>query len=299
MRKTFLARLLAVPNNKSAVPTSSTQLPKYVPPTIPDMKKPLALRIALLNWEPHVVAGGKVRGVKICGCVLPLVGVSAIEEEDGFKAIYDGERYMFGSNETPGEFVHEVKTGSLLTFTVWGMMPSDAENLSYGRVIVVDGVACTQKGKYLYFNATLVVNIERKLLPFINALPSVHYAAESDVLCKLRLTPYYMQAGDPCCASMPSFYFEDVVMKVKADQPFFKPYVEFEMTLVEGPHRIAITSSVRPALCSAFFEERGVQAVMESTCAELDTWDFTLIGYLTSTQLAANQRIFVTSALLF
>lgn len=265
----------------------------------PACKKPLTMRIAVLSLEPHVLASGQVRGVRFDGCVQQY-NLDTLDEEDGFKATFDGKRYMFGTNEKPMQFVQEVNIGALLRFTVWGMKPSDANELSYGSVIIVDGVNCTMKGSNLYFNATLVVNVEPVKINFMDCLPNACYSStDGAVLSKIQLTPCYMRGCTHHSENMPPFYFEDIVMKVKADQPYFKPYIEFSLTMVQGDERIAIGATVKPALSEEFIEKNGLHGIMEDVIPHPEEWNFTLVGHLTSYIAGSKQCIFMTSGFFF
>lgn len=295
MRKTFLSRLL---EHKQKTDGVQDYVSTYVPPSIPECRRPLTLRVAVLSWEPHVVGSGQVRGVQFSACV-QRYGLETLDESDGFKATFDGEKYMFSSNEKPDEFVHEAKIGSLLRFTVWGMKPSDAQNITYGNVIVVDGVNCTMKGTNLYFNATLVVNIEKQNINFVDFLPNARFSTDGDVLTKMQLNPYYIQGCDHHTDNMPPFFFEDVVMKLRADQPLFKPYIEFNFTMVEGDVRVAVGTTIRPPLCEEFVMMNGIQGVMDNIIPNPDSWNFTLVGYLTSYTTGSKQRVFVTSGFFY
>lgn len=268
---------------------------------IPECKKPITMRIAVLSWEPHVLSSGQVRGIQFFGCVQQNTSVEfgIVCEEDGFKATFDGERYMFGTNEKPMQFVQEVSVGSLLRFTVWGMKPSDMNEISYGSVIVVDGVNCTTRGSNIYFNATLVVSVEPVKINFVDSLPNASYSTDDAVLSKIQLKPYYMQGCADHSNNMPPFYFEDVVMKVKADQPYFKPYIEFSLTMVEGDLRIAIGATVKPALCKEFVAINGLQGIMEDIAPCPEEWNFTLVGHLTSYVAGSKQCVFITSGFFY
>ena len=269
-----------------------------MPPTPPAYKKPLTMRIAVLSWEPHVLASGQVRGVRFEGCVQKYT-LGSLDEDDGFKATFDGERYMFGTNEKPMQFVQEVNIGSLLRFTVWGMKPSDANEISYGSVILVDGVNCTVKGSNLYFNATLVVNVEPVKINFVDCLPNASYSTVGAVLSQIQLKPCYIQGCKHHSENMPPFYFEDVVMKLKADQPYFKPYIEFSLTMIQGEERIAVGATVKPALSEEFIEKNGLRGVMECIIPYPEKWNFTLVGHLTSYVAGSRQCIFVTSGFFY
>lgn len=285
VRKTFLRRLMQRDQDPKNSYNSCSKLHASVP------KKPVTLKTALLSWQPHVVGSGRVRGVKFTGCVQRHES-GELEEKDGYKAIFDGDRYLFSTNEDAGEFIHEVKLGSLITFTVWGMAPTQARDFHYGSVIVVDGVNATKKGANLYFNATLIASVEPEKLYFVDSLPAVRFSTLSDTLSKLQFMP-------PCVQDSSSFFFEDMVMKVKADQPHFKPYLEFSVTVVDGSHRMAIGTTLRPAICEAYFEKYGAKSVMEKVTTAPESWDFTLVGVLTSFVSGSKQRLFVTQGFFF
>ena len=296
MRKTFLQRL--VDRRSSRENVAKDPVFTYVPPVVPECKRPVTLRAAVLSWEPHVLATGKVRGVKFSACVQRYT-IDTYDEEDGYKATFDGERYMFSTNEMPTNFDQEVKVGSLLGFTVWGMSPSDAMGLEYGNVIVVDGVNCTTKGSNLYFNATLVVNVEPNKINFIDFLPQARYSTDNSMLSKMKLNPYYIQGCDEHSKNMPPYYFEDITMKIKADQPHFKPFIEFNFTMVDGEERIAIGTAVTPNLCEDYVKMNGIQGIMDDIIPFPEKWNFTLVGYLTSYVSFSNQRVFVTRGFFF
>ncbi len=265
---------------------------------MPECRRPVTIKTALLSWEPHMIHTGRARGVQFTGCV-QRYNLGTTDEGDGYKATFDGERYMFAANEKPDDFCHEVKIGSLLRFTVWGMQPSEAAGLEYGSVIVVDGVNCTKKGNNIYFNATLVVNVEPNRINFVDFLPAARYSTDGSILSKMQVKPYYIQGCDHHTDNMPPYYFEDVVMKVKADQPHFKPYIEFNFTLVEGESRVAVGTTVRPTLCESFVEMNGIQGIMEDIIPFPNKWNFTLVGYLTSFVSLSKQRVFITSGFFY
>jgi len=220
--------------------------------------------------------------------------VETYGEEDGYKATFDGERYMFSTNEKPTDFVQEVKVGGLLGFTVWGMTPSDATDIEYGSVIVVDGVNCTMKGTNLYFNATLVVTVEQTKINFIDFLPQVRFITDNSILSKMKLSPYYIQGCHHHAENMPPYHYEDITMKIKAEQPLFKPFIEFNFTMVDGEERIAVGATVRPSLCADYVTMNGIQGIMDDIIPFPEKWDFTLVGYLTSYVSFSKQRVFVT-----
>jgi hypothetical protein len=239
-----------------------------------------------------------VRGVQFTACVQRYTLV-AVDADDGFKATFDGERYMFSTNENPDNFCQEVKIGSLLRFTVWGMQPSDATDLEYGSVIVVDGINCTMKGSNLYFNATLLCDVEPEKIKFVDSLPNARYSADGRLLTKMQLNPYYIRGCTHHAESMPPYYYEDMVMKLRADQPHFKPYIEFCFTMVEGKERIAVGTTVRPSLSGAYIEMKGIANIMDEIIPFPEKWDFTLVGYLTSYISGSKQRLFVTSGFFY
>lgn len=206
---------------------------------------------------------------------------------------------MFSTNEKPTDFVEEVLVGSLLSFTVWGMAPTDATNIEYGSVIVVDGVNCTKKGTNLYFNATLVVDVEKNKINFIDFLPHARYITDNSILSKMKLSPYYIQGCDHHSENMPPYHFEDITMKIKAEQPLFKPFIEFNFTMVDGEERIAVGTTVRPPLCADYVMMKGIQGIMEDVIPFPEKWNFTLVGYLTSYVSFSKQRIFVTSGFFY
>jgi len=290
MRKTFLHRLI---NRNTDINAVEDTVSCYVPPVVPECKKPVTLRAAVLSCEPHVLANGKVRGVKFSACVQRYM-VETYGEEDGYKATFDGERYMFSTNEKPTDFVQEVKVGGLLGFTVWGMTPSDATDIEYGSVIVVDGVNCTMKGTNLYFNATLVVTVEQTKINFIDFLPQVRFITDNSILSKMKLSPYYIQGCHHHAENMPPYHYEDITMKIKAEQPLFKPFIEFNFTMVDGEERIAVGATVRPSLCADYVTMNGIQGIMDDIIPFPEKWDFTLVGYLTSYVSFSKQRVFVT-----
>lgn len=306
MRKTFLTRLLKKKRHKTEGGDETTMMSnntkkRYAPPVLPECRKPVMLRTAILSWEPHVVgSNSKVRGVKFTGCVQPRSSSeSCILGSDGYKATFDGEAYHFAPNEDPLNFTHKVGIGSLLTFTVWGMLPSDAADLKYGHVITVDGVNCTQKGSRVYFNATLVVEVEPDTVKFVDYLPALRYDMPSDCLSKIQLKPYYIQGCDHATENMPPYHFEDVVMKVKADQPQFLPYLEFRVTLVEGDKRMALGMIVRPSLCAEYFRHVGLRHCMEKVVPCPQSWGFTLVGHLNVFWTGHMHQIFVTDGFFF
>ena len=298
MRKSFLSRI-AKRGKSTSNDVVKASISAHVQHVVPVSLKPITIRTAILSWEPQVIGGsGRVRGVQFTGCVQRHTH-DAIGKEDGFKATFDGDRYMFSTNETPMEYAQEVRVGALLRFTVWGMQPSDALDIGYGSVVVVDGVKCTMKGSNIYFNATLVVCIEPEKINFVDFLQRARYCTDGALLSKMQLNPNYIQGCSLHADNMPPYYFEDVVMKVRADQPHFKPYVEFNFTMVDGKERIAGGATVRPALSDAFIKLNGVQNIMDNIAPFPEKWNFTLVGYLTSHVPGSKQRVFATSGFFY
>ena len=206
---------------------------------------------------------------------------------------------MFSLNEKPAQFTQEVQLGAFLNFTVWGMTMADASDLEYGHVIIVDGVNCTMKGNNLYFNATLVHQTEPDKIPFLDFLPHARFHTDGNVPAKLQIAPCNIQGCDEHAQHMPPFHFEDIVMKLKADQPLFKPFIEFNFTIVDGNQRIAVGATVRPSLCEQYVEKTGVMQIIEDIIPYPDKWNFTLAGHLTAFVTGSNQRIFLANGFFY